>query len=263
MKLSRRQALGSLILGANAALIDRAAAEEATSGTPVSPNQTPAQQAAGTCTLFPQAVEGPYYFDPKMVRADITEGRGGLPIALHLKIVEAGSCAPMANVRVDVWHADAGGVYSGYAGQGDARDVSTKGQTYLRGTQMTDATGNAVFTSVYPGWYPGRTPHIHIKAFLDQGTMLTGQAYFPDAVSTRVYRDLEPYKTRPVPDTTNATDWIYQSGVTEGGSIVFVMDEAANPMVAGLVIAVDRSGEAARKATGWRGMLRNLWGGGQ
>lgn len=263
MTISRRQALGSLVLGANAAMVRGAAAQDLKPGAQTPEAQTPAAQTEGTCTLFPQAVEGPYYFDPKLVRSNIGEGRPGLPLALHLKIIEAGTCAPMANVRVDIWHADAGGVYSGYAGQGDTRDVSTKGQTYLRGTQMTDRAGNVVFTSVYPGWYPGRTPHIHIKAFLDQATMLTGQAYFSDAVSSRVYRDVEPYKARPVPDTTNASDWLYQQGVKEGGGIVFVMDETKTPMVAGLVITVDRSGEAARKAGGWRGRLRNLWGGGQ
>ena len=258
MKLSRRQALGSLMVGANAAALKSAAADEAKGGT-----QTPAEQAGGTCTLFPQAVEGPYYFDPQNVRTDITEGRPGLPLALHLKIIDLDSCRPMANVRVDVWHADASGVYSGYAGQGDDRSISTKGEKYLRGTQTTNAQGRVTFATVYPGWYPGRTPHIHIKAFLDHATMLTGQAYFPDATSARIYREVEPYKARPVADTSNDTDWLYQSGVKEGGGIVFVMDEAASPMVAGLVIAVDRSGEAERKSGGWRGMLRGLWGGGQ
>ncbi len=265
-QFSRRQALRSLAAGAAIASTRADAGDLAqTAEKPEAGATQPsaAEQPAGQCTLFPQAVEGPYYFDPKQVRADITEGRPGLPLALHLRFIAAGSCAPLANVRVDIWHADAGGVYSGYSGQGDRRDVSTKGQTYLRGTQFTDANGNVAFATIFPGWYPGRTPHIHIKAFLDDVTMLTGQAYFSDDVNSRIYRNNEPYTSRPTPDTTNATDGIYQSGMKDGGGIVFLMEETTTPMVAGLVIAVDRSGSAARKAGGgWRGLLRGLWGNG-
>lgn len=182
LRFSRRQTLGGVALGAAAAMGTRADAGEI----PPASGQTsgdlaggsPTSQPHGACTLFPQAVEGPYYLDPKLVRADITEGRPGLPIDLRLKLIEQGSCSPIANVRVDVWHADASGVYSGYAGQGDDRAVSTKGQTYLRGTQISDAEGNVVFQTIFPGWYPGRTPHIHIKAFLDKTAMLTGQRTF-------------------------------------------------------------------------------------
>lgn len=217
-----------------------------------------AAQPAGLCTLLPQAVEGPYYFDPKMVRADITEGRPGAALRLKLRLIEAGPCTPMANVRVDVWHADARGAYSGYTGQGDDNTLSTKGETYLRGTQFTDADGTATFNSIYPGWYPGRTPHIHVKAFLDKTTLVTGQIYFPDAVSQKIYETREPYAKRPHADTTNATDGIFLRGEREGGGTVLSVNEDGGEIIAALVIAVDSSGAAARKGQGFGGFFRRM-----
>ncbi len=252
-KPTRRQALGSLVLGAG--------------GSPLLPALVRAETATpaakdlpqGVCVLTPQAVEGPYYFDPSLVRADITEGRPGAAMKLTLKIVEMGSCRPIANVRVDVWHADAGGVYSGYARQGDNRDISTKGQTYLRGTQITDGGGLATFDTIYPGWYPGRTPHIHVKAFLDRTTLITGQIYFPDDLTARLYRDRDPYALRPNPDTTNATDGIFRQGQEEGGGIVLAMGEEGRVLLASLAIGVDPSGAAAKGKGGFE-LLRGLFG---
>lgn len=250
--LSRRTALKSLLAGTAAPLTAPGAkADEAAK--PVAPGAQP----QGICVLFPQAVEGPYYFDPGLVREDITEGRPGAAMKLVLDFIEYGSCQPLANVRVDVWHADAGGVYSGYAGQGDDRSVSTKGEKYLRGTQTTDAQGRVTFKTVYPGWYPGRTPHIHLKALLDAKEMLTGQVYFPDVLSQRIYHEREPYKSRPDADTTNAGDFIFRQGEREGGGTVLAITEGPELITASLVIAVDRSGNAAKRSAGWGQRIRS------
>ena len=254
MKLSRRQALASLVT-ASAGQIPLAAIGFADTAPPSAANGPD-----GVCVLWPQMVEGPYYFDPKLVRQDIAEGRPGAPVKLVLKIVEFGSCKPLANVRIDVWHADADGIYSGYNGQGDHRDTSTKGQSYLRGTQMAGLDGSVMFSTIFPGWYPGRTPHIHIKAMLDDKTIVTGQAFFPDAFSERIYRGATPYSTRPVPDTTNATDGIYQNGEKDGGGIVLALAEEGSVIVAALTIAVDRIGGAARKSQSWGDRLREVFG---
>jgi protocatechuate 3,4-dioxygenase beta subunit len=253
-QLSRRQALGGLAAGACTAPV--AAALPAMAETA----PAAAEQPVGVCRLFPQAVEGPYYFDPGLVRSDIAEGRPGLPLHLALRLIDAGNCQPLPDVRVDVWHADARGIYSGYARQGDNRDISSKGERYLRGTQMSDGEGRVSFRTVYPGWYPGRTPHIHFKAFLDKRDLVTGQIYFEDALSARVYRERAPYNARPVADTTNANDFIFRDGVREGGGTVFAVAEEPDRLVASLVIAVDRTGAAARRARGWGGYLRGLIG---
>lgn len=91
---------------------------------------------------------------------------------LVLEVIESGRCLPIAETRVDIWHADAGGIYSGYDRQGDQRDVTTRGGTYLRGTQITDIDGMATFRTIYLG----RTPHIHAKTFLDTLTLVTGKS---------------------------------------------------------------------------------------
>lgn len=254
--LSRRAALRSLAAGAAGTLVSEAAKTDVADKA-----VAPAAQPPGICVLFPQAVEGPYYFDPGLVRADITEGRPGTPLTIALNLIDYATCAPLANVRVDVWHADAGGVYSGYAGQGDTRDQSTKGEKYLRGTQVSGADGRVEFKSVYPGWYPGRTPHIHVKAFLGETAMLTGQMYFPDDVSARVYRAHAPYQARPVADTTNAQDFLFRQGEKEGGGIVLAVDETDGGMRATLIIAVDRSGEKAKRASTWGSVIRRWFGG--
>ena len=252
---TRRRFLGGLTLGAAGVGLDLPAAA---ADTP-SKHAAAAEEMPGTCVLFPQAVEGPYYFDPDLVRADITEGRPGLPLKLVLKFIDNGTCAALAATRVDVWHCDAGGIYSGYGGQGDDRNVSTKGQQYLRGTQMTDAHGIATFSTIYPGWYPGRTPHIHVKAFLNEKTLLTGQIYFPDDLSRRVYATKAPYKDRPVADRSNENDFLFQQGQKDGGGIMLAMSETDAGVTGTLLIAVDQSGGAAQRA---QGLWRRLFGGG-
>ncbi len=252
--LTRRETLRGIAAGSAGTGLLRSAA----AGEPAASLPSAESQPAGICVLTPQFVEGPFYFDPKLVRADIMDGRPGVAVQLVLHVVETGPCTPIANARVDVWHADAGGVYSGYTRQGDSGDVSTKGQTYLRGTQMTDGTGTVTFRTIYPGWYPGRTPHIHVKVFLDTKSMLTGQIYFPDELSGRIYRERQPYATRPVADTTNTMDGIFKSGEREGGGIVLAIKEEPQLLVASLVIGVDRSGAAARTGGSW---WRRMFGG--
>ncbi|MDX2202406.1 MAG: intradiol ring-cleavage dioxygenase [Hyphomicrobiaceae bacterium] len=246
--LSRRQALGGMLAGALADAVGHGAAAQGT------------LPAAGVCRLFPQAIEGPYYFDPALLRADITEGRAGLSLALALRVVDMGSCAPLAEARVDAWHADALGIYSGYAGQGEGRKISTVGETFLRGTQLTDENGEVTFATIYPGWYPGRTPHIHIKVFLDTTRLVTGQIYFPDDLSERVYATHTPYMSRGRPDTTNAQDGLFREGEREGGGMVLTVEEGGGPLSAFLLIAVDRTGEAARQRGGWRAAIRRSLG---
>jgi protocatechuate 3,4-dioxygenase beta subunit len=197
---------------------------------------------ANVCVLTPAQAEGPYYFDPKLVRADMTEGKTGVPLGLVLQVVEAGDCKPVSGARVDIWQADALGIYSGYDRQSDARNVSTKGDTFLRGSQLTGENGQVTFTTIYPGWYRGRTPHIHCKVFLSHKTVLTTQLYFPDALSEFIYINVKPYNTRGHKrDTLNTTDaWLRQSGGSHDSFCA--VKEEADRYLASLIIGVDRSG---------------------
>src|SRR5262245_50622787 len=158
-----------------------------------------AARAGAACVLTPDSGEGPYYFDPRLVRSDITERRPGVPFSLDLRVVNAEGCVAMPKVRVDWWHADARGVYSGYAdqgGNGAATDRAAKGACYLRGTQFADVNGLVTFSTIYPSWYRGRTPHIHFKVFVSDREVVASQLYFPDKVSDRVYSTSGAYGQR-------------------------------------------------------------------
>jgi Dioxygenase len=153
-RLSRRRVLGWLGGLGLAALIPGCADDESSSSPAAATTSATEETTATTapdCVLTPEVTEGPYYLDLDLMRSDITEGRSGLPFDLQIKVVDADSCEPIKDVAVDVWHFDAEGVYSGV--QGDDG-------TFLRGIQVTDATGNAAFQTIFPGWVhgPGR-PH--------------------------------------------------------------------------------------------------------
>lgn len=200
---------------------------------------------ANVCVLTPEAVEGPFYVDPKLDRSDITEGKSGVPLGLLLQVVEAGNCSPIKGARVDVWHADALGFYSGYPGQSDAHNISTTGQHFLRGTQHTDAAGQVTFTTVYPGWYQGRTTHIHCKIILDNKTVLTTQLYFPDALSEYIYKNVKAYSPRAHDrDTVNATDHLVKDSGSDHASFCSVKEETGR-YLASLIVGVDRDAKVS------------------
>jgi protocatechuate 3,4-dioxygenase beta subunit len=173
------------------------------------------------CVPAPEQTEGPYYSPREKVRRNITEHHPGTPLTLRLAVVDGRTCKPIKGAGVDIWHCDAGGVYSGFesasAGGPPGGAVGpTDKHTFLRGIQFTDAEGYAEFESIYPGWYRGRTVHIHVKVHLNDATVNhvvhTGQLYFSDSLTGTVYR-AEPYKARAAArDTFNKTDGIYQNG---------------------------------------------------
>jgi len=150
----------------------------------------------GSCVLIPEETQGPYPLDlsgsEEFFRSDITEGKTGVPLTLTLSLVdvEAG-CVPISGARVDVWHCDADGVYSGYGQPGS----DTTGETFCRGIQVSDDNGQVTFQTIYPGWYAGRITHIHFQIFLDGGLEATSQIAFPEEVTAAVYA-VEPYSAK-------------------------------------------------------------------
>ena len=178
-----------------------------------------AAEPALSCIANPEQTEGPYFVDERLNRSDIRSDPAdgvvteGAPLALRLVIssVASGKCAPLAGATVDLWHCDAAGVYS------DASDpgFSTVGKKFLRGYQVTDAAGDVRFTTVYPGWYDGRTVHIHFKvrgaAGTKRGYEFTSQLYFDDAFTDRVYAR-NPYTRRGRRTVRNGGDGIFRDG---------------------------------------------------
>jgi protocatechuate 3,4-dioxygenase beta subunit len=153
---------------------------------------------AARCTRTAEETEGPFYFEVDRVRSDIREGRPGAELRLGVRVrdVSAG-CKPIRNAVVDVWHCDATGSYS------------EPGETFLRGLQVTDNEGTVEFTTLYPGWYPGRTVHIHAKVHIDKRTVLTTQFYFADDFTDRVF-SREPYASDTGRDAFNDSDPLYE-----------------------------------------------------
>ena len=193
----------------------------------------PAAVASGevTCVLMPEQTEGPYYIDGEKLRRNITEGRPGTALELRATVLNASTCKPIRNAVVDIWHCDAGGVYSGFGN-------ASSNQTFMRGIQRTNGKGLAVFRTVYPGWYQGRTVHIHVKVHLGGNVLHTGQLYFPDSVTDAVYRKA-PYNRRPNRATRNPDDAIYRNGGKR--SQVRVRKTAGGLYVASVTMGVQRS----------------------
>jgi protocatechuate 3,4-dioxygenase beta subunit len=228
--ISRRATLTSLVAAPALITAPRAFAEEATPP-PVAP--TPA------CTLTPAAILGPYYFDPKLVRRDITEGHPGAPLRLRFVVMDAANCTPVKGARIDVWQTRADGYYSGYPGQGEKHNVDTSGGTFMRGTQMADDRGEVLFDTVYPGWYVGRTVHTHFKIFIDEKDMLTGQMYFPDALSQYIFANVGAYHRKTVRTIFNSDDQFSRADTTRGGFCD--IKEEADRYLATLTVGVSRS----------------------
>jgi protocatechuate 3,4-dioxygenase beta subunit len=183
----------------------------------------PKWAVAGTlgpsCVVRPEQTEGPYFVDERLNRSDIrsdpTDGqvRPGTPLALMLLVsrLNAGDCQPLPGAQVDIWHCDAMGIYSDVQDP----DFTTIGQKFLRGYQITDARGEARFITVYPGWYPGRTVHIHFKIrtapVAQRSFEFTSQLYFDDVLTDRIHA-ASPYVAKGTRTARNQHDWIFRRG---------------------------------------------------
>ena len=186
----------------------------------------PADAASVACILTPEQTEGPYYIAGEKFRRNITDGHPGAALLLRTTVVDASTCQPIKNAAVDIWHADAAGVYSGFRSGASRR-------TFMRGVQRTNAKGVAEFRTVYPGWYEGRTVHIHVKVHAGGSVVHTGQLYFNDALTDKVYRQA-PYSSRPNRDVRNAQDMIYRNGGSR--SLVKVRKSSAGVYVGTITI---------------------------
>ena len=270
-----------------------------------------------TCVFNPEQEEGPYYVDRELLRSDITEGKVGVPLRVRVTLVNAKTCAPIPNAALDIWHCDAGGVYSGYTkinpggpggpgggpgfpggrppgpppdgasgdnmppgpppngGQGGPggpgaggpggmppKPHTTDDLVFLRGVQVTDAQGIVEFKTIYPGHYPGRVNHIHMKVHIGGGATKpavadaahpgaevyagghvahTGQLFFPEDVS-RFVEATHPYSSQKVRRTTLDEDMVF-NGQSGAGSVAqmtpVTSTQLSDGYVATLVVAVD------------------------
>jgi protocatechuate 3,4-dioxygenase beta subunit len=252
--LTRREML-ALLGGAGAVLVAGSGfARLELSQLAATPTGTATSSPTGTalpsCVVRPALTEGPYFVDDMLNHSDIRvvspDGslKEGVPLALTFVVSDVSNpnvCAPIEGAQVDVWHCDALGVYS------DVQDraFDTTGQTWLRGHQRTDRDGVAAFTTIYPGWYSGRTVHIHFKirtdpAF-DQGYEFTSQLFFPEDLTDVVHAQA-PYASRGYRDTLNADDGIFQG--SEGLLTLDPVEDAEGSYAATFTIGLDLSQSA-------------------
>ncbi len=190
---------GSLVKLGGAA-IAAAAGWKAVDATGAGAGPAAVVSGAVSCVLTPEQTEGPYFLPGDKVRRTITEGKRGVPLTLKLTVLDVSTCKPVKGAAVDIWHCDGVGTYA-----------AESNATFLRGIQKTDAKGVATFRTIYPGWYEGRTVHIHVKVSLGGNVVHTGQLYFADATTDKVYTR-SPYSSRPARSTRNPDDAIYRNG---------------------------------------------------
>lgn len=169
----------------------------------------------GGCVVSPTETEGPYPYAGGEItnplnRADVTAGQTGAPLALNFIVTNVNdNCNVVANARVDIWHCNKDGYYSGYANQlGVSGTLSYVGQTWLRGYQVTDASGVAKFTTIYPGWYSGRATHIHIEVYVNNVLKKITQITFSETISDAVHVS-SLYAAHGKNTTRNANDSVF------------------------------------------------------
>ena len=224
--LSRRDALKVLGLGSAAFLAACASPEgngtlvPTTASTQVSSTQIASTASSALdCVVRPEMTIGPYFVDEQLNRSDIRPNssdnsvKEGVLLTINIAVASVGnnSCTPLEGAQVDIWHCDEQGQYSGVSDRG----FETTGQDFLRGYQVTNASGDVQFQTIYPGWYSGRAVHIHftIRARGADGAdyQFTSQFFFDEALTDQVHV-LEPYASKGQRNTLNSTDNIFRNG---------------------------------------------------
>lgn len=179
----------------------------------VTPAMASMLTTCATSRTWVEQDEGPYHRESPW-RRDLVEDRDGAPLQLGIRLATTDG-TPVRDASVEIWHCDALGRYSGFPPPEDDTVVTAADaprgqylpdQSFLRGRQRTDGAGMVEFHTVYPGWYPGRTVHVHLMVH-SADTTLTSQLYFPEDVNDQVLAQ-PPYDQRVGRDTTNSTDEI-------------------------------------------------------
>lgn len=220
-RLDRRALLGRLGLAAGGALVaacgDSPTAPSSTStDTTTTTTTTGGTTTSTACVVAPSETIGPYPSRTDMVRSDLREDRSGTRLDLTIQVVNTNaSCAAVEGAEVEIWHCDVAGDYSQYGSQTNA--------TWLRGIQRTNASGEVLFTTIYPGWYQGRATHIHIEVVMSGRSVKVTQIAFPESVNNTVYQS-GVYASRGTNPQSNASDGIFSDGlssqlVTPTGSV--------------------------------------------
>ncbi|GAB1343849.1 dioxygenase family protein [Gemmatimonas sp.] len=208
----------------------------------------------GTCTRIPEETAGPYPGDGSnganvlnqtgVVRGDIRSSFAGLsgtavgiPLTVNLTIVSASTCAVLADHAVYLWHCDRAGLYSLYSS-------GVTNQNYLRGVQATDSAGKLSFTTIFPGCYAGRWPHMHFEVFrtLSAATnvankIATSQIALPKASCDLIYETSGYASSKTnLGGVSLATDNVFSDG--SALELATITGDVNSGLVASLTVAV-------------------------
>lgn len=185
---------------------------------PISKAETAMKVASGntsSCTLIPTETAGPFPLDlsanATYFRNDVRENKTGTQLNLRIKIIGLTNCEAMPNLRVNIWHCDKDGLYSGYS---QANNSGQAGLTYLRGYQMTDAGGEVNFVTIFPGWYSGRICHIHFQVYVSSMYAAISQMTFDVNTKNAIYASNASLYTNGADPMTLAADNIFSDGYT-------------------------------------------------
>lgn len=213
--MERKNFLRNMLIGATSATVVLEACKKTDTSSGTSGTN-------GNCTVTPEEVEGPYPYPGGEItnplnRTDVTGGQTGVPLTLAFTVVNTNNnCAVVSNARVDIWHCNKDGYYSGYGSQtgGTLGTQNYTGQTWLRGYQATDANGKASFITIYPGWYQGRATHIHLEVFINNVLKKTGQITFSESISDLVHVSAL-YAAHGVNTMRNTSDGIFNNSAAD------------------------------------------------
>lgn len=245
--LSRREVLSLLGAAGAATLLSACIARGVNSGMP-GPGSSDIAALATTnaslptgCVVRPELTEGPVFVEEDLNRSDIrldpSNGKmsEGVQFDLTFNVTQLdnSACIPLSGVQVDIWHCDADGIYSDTTELG----MQTVGQKFLRGYQVTDESGVAKFTTIYPGWYEGRAVHIHFKMRTGDGYDFTSQLFFDDTLSDEVFA-AEPYNARGERSLRNDDDGIFGQS---GGQMMLTVNKVDTGYAATFAVALDLS----------------------
>ncbi len=165
---------------------------------------------------------GPCYFPANLIRSDVREGQSGLGTTFAFRVVNIDTCTPMSGVSIDIWHTNWAGVYSAPISTFcNGNDPQTQQLRFCRGIQTTDANGYATFITNFPGWYSGRTIHIHATLRIGTTEILTTQFYFADKVGDYVLHNYAPYTGRGERNTRNTNDNVLGGNLTRMAPYLF------------------------------------------
>jgi protocatechuate 3,4-dioxygenase beta subunit len=254
--LTRRRALAGLV-GAGSALAfgcggstkasEASSSDGGTDGSSAADTGADAAPGeAGACQVTPEGEVGPYFADDSaagfersniLSNLDGTNAQPGVPLTLKVSVVDAQkNCKPYVGSQVDIWHCNASGVYSDISSEG------TASEQWLRGYQLTDANGQVTFTTIIPGWYSGRTTHIHLRVRSSYGDgsatndeANTTQCFFDQTFIDALYTSVSPYASRGRNSTTNASDRVY-SQQEDGANLLALTGDDTNGYTASVTI---------------------------